>query len=109
LPIYTGPAVSFGGPYAPRITTATGDVGHITISVNDEGGTFVPQFAVEVPQFTWPALTDWETNGISADYGDIGVVIYPYGGSGDNHPTTLQTNLVIRPVVDAQDWRLSGR
>jgi hypothetical protein len=107
-PVYTGPAVTFGGLYVPRLTTTTGDSGHITIRVDNNGGTFVPQFAIAVPRYTWAGLTNWDTNGFSGQYGNIGAVISPYGGSGDNHPTTLQANAVIRPVIDAQDWRLPG-
>ena len=92
-PIFIGTVERFGGKYAPVISCASGAVSQFI-------GT--PMISDTRPSYL-PSLTDFDMWGTATDGSG------PYGGNGGVHQTTINGELVWRPVVHAQNFAVPQR
>ena len=102
--VYLGPAARFGGPFQPHINTTGGNG---AFQFNITSGTQLAAFTVDDTILTWPSFLDDDAQGYPSEWGDSGIGVAPWAGSGDNHPSTKMGAMVIDAVIGAQDFCLS--
>ena len=93
--VWAGFYEKFGGLYAPKVTHPGGAANRAIAILLGNGS---------LPQLTLPTITDFEIFGPESGFAGLDGTVWPQGGNGGNHMSTMGVHRMMQPVIEAARW-----